>query len=32
LNTLSGDPISQVLSYLNCKELRFGDVHSHTNS
>jgi hypothetical protein len=29
LNTLSGDPIFQVF-YLLCKELRFGDIHSHT--
>jgi hypothetical protein len=31
LNTLSGDPLSQVF-YLFCKELRFGDIHSHTSS
>jgi hypothetical protein len=30
LNTLSGDPVSRCqIFYLFCKELRFGDVHSH---
>jgi hypothetical protein len=28
LNTLSGDPLYQIF-YLFCKELRFGNVHSH---
>jgi hypothetical protein len=31
LNTLSGDPVSQVF-YLLYKELRFGDIHSHTSN
>jgi hypothetical protein len=29
LNTLSGDPVSQVF-YLLCKELRFGDANTFT--
>jgi hypothetical protein len=29
LNTLSGDPVSQVF-YLFCKEVRFGDIKTFT--